>query len=796
MLQNKPNEEITLYNQSDTSYKQADVVLIQLPLWGPFHPPLALGLLKSYLGHNGITCATFDLNAHVHRTRGKKYFDLWHLKHTFTEQFWNRKKMVEFYKDLRPLMLYYMNEIKKLNPKVLGCSVFDSSRLFTEIFLEDFKKQFPESNCKHLLGGPGVAHFMKNTDELLSYDHIDAVCQDEGENAIVDYVNAIKSNSEVPVAGMVYKKDGKILQGPPSMYKGKLDTLPFPDFDGSNLQHYVSRSLPTYGSRGCVNKCNYCSAIGFMTNKRYPFRLRSGQRMFDEVVYFKKKYPELEEIRFSSNIDNGKISALEEFSDLMIDSGLNKDITWSMESSVIRKEMRKPLYEKLRKAGCNFICYGLESPTKRLLKKVGKTLAVQDGVDFNAILSEGKAAGIDIVINIMTGLPGETDEDIDYLLKFITDNRKSLVQVNPAIEFCQYYPGSIGNANPDSIGVDLSKGTLFWDSKDGTNTYLKRMERFEKVTKLAQKLKISVFFEVEELVDKHIKLFEYYYVSYEVSKDAKNIENAKIQYNKIDKKDLTEEIKGKYIHITTGDRSALDAFIAEKNKNNVAKLEDFLLYKDSLEKSFVSEPLSNYINDFVDVKPYAREWDIAKWKTNVRKVFLAVSGYYKIEKLINHILLSIGKIDKTLVSVSDLSMDEKDKFNTLKKSFEGIDLLINNTDKSMNNSLSKLIKKINKTSYYHEKINKMLNLFVKAFRIIENNNSDLNNKIDSIVAELTRLLNSTDKNENKIFSNLGIESHIVAYYNRIVGYRNTERGMAMLHSVITLMIKKMQEMKS
>ena len=199
------------YNKVIDNRGRYDVVLIQLPLWGPFHPPLALGLLKSYLEHNGITCKTFDLNSHVHRTRGKKYFDLWHLKHTFTEQFWNRKKMVAFYKDFRPLMLYYMNEIKKLNPKVLGCSVFDSSRLFTEIFLEDFKKQFPESECKHLLGGPGVAHFMKNTDELLSYDHSDAVCQDEGENAIVDYVNALKSNNGMPVAGMVYKKDGKIL---------------------------------------------------------------------------------------------------------------------------------------------------------------------------------------------------------------------------------------------------------------------------------------------------------------------------------------------------------------------------------------------------------------------------------------------------------------------------------------------------------------------------------------------------------------------------------------------------------
>ena len=43
----------------------------------------------------------------------------------------------------------------------------------------------------------------------------------------------------------------------------------------------------------------------------------------------------------------------------------------------------------------------------------------------------------------------------------------------------------------------------------------------------------------------------------------------------------------------------------------------------------------------------------------------------------------------------------------------------------MNNFFSGFIKKINKTSYYHEKINKMLNLFVKAFRIIDDDKSDL-----------------------------------------------------------------------
>ncbi len=41
-----------------------------------------------------------------------------------------------------------------------------------------------------------------------------------------------------------------------------------------------------------------------------------------------------------------------------------------------------------------------------------------------------------------------------------------------------------------------------------------------------------------------------------------------------------------------------------------------------------------------------------------------------------------------------------------------------------------------------------------------------------------------------------IETRIFAFYNRVVGYRNTSRGIAMLHSIIELTIKKMVATKS
>ena len=135
--------------------------------------------------------------------------------------------------------------------------------------------------------------------------------------------------------------------------------------------------------------------------------------------------------------------------------------------------------------------------------------------------------------------------------------------VNPSIQFCEYYPGSSGHAKPEAIkgggGVDLTKGDLMWESKDGKNNYLVRMDRFERFTKKLKQLKVDNFFQIDEITDKPQRLFEYYYKS-------NDSQNAEIQYKKIVKSALTEELKAKYIHSSTGDRSVLNEYI-ENNKN-------------------------------------------------------------------------------------------------------------------------------------------------------------------------------------------------------------------------------------
>jgi len=586
-----------------------DIVLLQLPIWGVGCPPLGLASLKSYLEQNNISCKVFDINAHAYCLRGKKYYEYWRVAngYYFSE---DREKMVEYYVDNRALFLYYMNEIRKLDAKIVGCSCQNSSIILTRIFLEDLRNNIPHFN--HILGGPEVAACMRNTDELLSTGYIDAVNLDEGEISLVNYFRCLEEGVGEPVAGVVYKKQDTIIRGGPTVLVQNLNKLPFPDFTDFNLKHYFNlNSLPSYTSRGCINKCIYCTARNYMKK----FRFRTAQRIFDEIKYLKERHPEINFIRMADNISNSNIKQLEAFCDLMIDSKLG--IKWDLENAVIRKEMRTPLYKKLKKAGCTLIGYGVENPSKELMYKVGKLLCRD--ADIARVLKEGKKAGIYISINIMFGLPGETDEDFNYLMEFLKNNRRAFNMVNPALAFCEFYPGSDGHENPEKYGIDLSKGHLFWESTDETNTYLTRMKRFELFCKKAKKYKLDNLFNIQELPNKHQLLFEYYFAS-------KEYEKAKEEYSKINPDDVTNKLNRIYCAIKNGDFTNVN--------ETTGPIHDVLQYADTFEETFFMTSLVENLKNMENAEIY-ENLSQKSWKRKLRSFIPRLVGFDVIDKKIN-----------------------------------------------------------------------------------------------------------------------------------------------------------------
>jgi len=612
-----------------------DIVLLQLPIWGVGCPSLGLALLKSYLAQNGIKAKIIDINAHLYSIRGKKYADYWDIAHGY-DYCTSQDKMLEFYRDHRAIFLYYIDQIRQLNPKVVGCACFTASLELTKIFLQDLRVFFPQ--FKHIIGGPEVAWFMHNTDELISKDYIDAVCLDEGEISFVEYFRAVLENKGKSVPGVVYKRYGEVIPAAPRAYVKELDRLPFPDFSDFNLKYYVnSHVLPTYATRGCINGCIYCSARNYMK----PYRFRSGKRIFEEVKYLKSRYPDLRYVRMADNISNGNIKELEIFCDLMIEAKLG--IKWNLENAVIRKEMRTPLYRKLKRAGCTLLGYGMETPCAHLLKKVGKVLSKD--VDIAQVLREGKRAGLCISVNVMFGLPGETEEDFDALLLWLKKNKNAFNVINPSIIFCEFYPGCAVFEDPEKYGIDMSKGTLFWETKDKTNTYPIRMQRFERFCRMAKKYGLSNLFYIQELPNKNEMLFKYYFVSKEYDKALE-------YFDAIPPEKRTREINRMHQNIL-----GKEIFEPELRNFDLTKSLD---YKGNFEMTFVATAL----NENLEELEQAALFNIpgSGWKRWLRKkIYLLMErlvGFDLAEKKVNNCYSMMRVIDAKINCL--LSMKAED----------------------------------------------------------------------------------------------------------------------------------------
>ena len=487
--------------------RELDIAMIQPPGWSSQNPPLGLALIKSYLSESGFSVKNFDLNISLYNLRCGVYLNAWELSNGYYT--WGNESYVKGMFDA------YSNEIMNFiytvlssRPKVIGMSVHWSSMISVRLLAKKFKQYSPDT--KIVFGGPQVAYYTHEWRDLLKSKEADAIIFGEGEESLRNYLKflSLSSPDTNPIKGVAYLGHEKeVIDGGTRGLIKSLDSIPFADFSDFDLNLYAGHNvIPTYFSRGCINNCCYCTE-----NKFFPyFRNRSGKRLFDEVIHQLHLYPKTEYFRMHDSVSNGNIKELELFCDLLIENKLR--VGFDLENAVIRKEMDVRLYKKLKAAGCTLIGYGLETPSKTLLKHVGKTACLD--ADFEKVVRDGVRNKMTIGINMMFGLPGEKDDDFQEQLLFIKKLRRfrKRVIINPALNFCYFPEGCEAHSNPGKFDVDLTNGELYWESKDSRNTFIRRLAKFEEFCVAAENLGYKNIFGVKENVNKNALLGRYYLI--------------------------------------------------------------------------------------------------------------------------------------------------------------------------------------------------------------------------------------------------------------------------------------------
>jgi radical SAM superfamily enzyme YgiQ (UPF0313 family) len=251
------------------------------------------------------------------------------------------------------------------------------------------------------------------------------------ENILPELVTKLSANGSIEtlkdIPGLIYKKDSDWKRTPPTKFIQNLDELPKPAFDLMEMDRYRFHILWT--SRGCPFPCTFCS-----TNRIYKkeYRSMSPERivkdMEDATNNFGKKIFWIVDDLFIYR--NERINSI---CNEILERSLN--FKWCVTAGSRPHNLNKPLLEKMKKAGCIQIGFGVESGNAEVLRGLNKGFTLED-VRKNVNLV--KEVGIPIQFYFMIGNPGDTLQTIEDTLKFVWEIRPENIIFFPAVP----YPGS------------------------------------------------------------------------------------------------------------------------------------------------------------------------------------------------------------------------------------------------------------------------------------------------------------------------------------------------------------------
>jgi anaerobic magnesium-protoporphyrin IX monomethyl ester cyclase len=262
--------------------------------------------------------------------------------------------------------------------------------------------------------------------ECIRNPEVDIVCCAEGEITMLHVVRALENGHSLDnVEGIVFKKkDGQVVQTPPRAFIEDLDQMPLPAYHLFEMESYICaehtsdftgkkhRCLELSTSRGCPYQCIFCHS--FFGKK---FRGRSPQHVVDEILMLCSKY-QVSEFVIWDDTFTMDIQRAKDICDLIIKSGVK--IALQLRGGVRVEHMDEALMSKLRDAGVEIMCVGIESAVWRIQKMIKKNLKIEKVEEFLKLANKYRLTTIGL---IMLGFPGESLEEIKESIRWAKNSQ-------------------------------------------------------------------------------------------------------------------------------------------------------------------------------------------------------------------------------------------------------------------------------------------------------------------------------------------------------------------------------------
>jgi anaerobic magnesium-protoporphyrin IX monomethyl ester cyclase len=246
----------------------------------------------------------------------------------------------------------------------------------------------------------GGVHMSIYPRETLSFDSVDFGIVGEGEETIVEFIEALETGQSYEnIEGLCYKKsDGSVSVGAARIVQD-ITSLPFPSYHLMPMDRYSSIIGMTpvstmMGSRGCPYQCGFC----FKTPSDKKYRTRSAEDIVNEIEFLKGNY-QVKEIMFYDDIMPPKQA--ENLSNELIQR--NVKIKWQTPERV--NLVNPDLLKLMAKSGCHILRFGVEQGDPEMMAFVEKKTTIDK---VQASFDAARKAGIDTFAYFIVGYVNET----------------------------------------------------------------------------------------------------------------------------------------------------------------------------------------------------------------------------------------------------------------------------------------------------------------------------------------------------------------------------------------------------
>ena len=355
-------------------------------------------------------------------------------------------------------------EIAGLRPKVLAASSLFTQTNASLAILRRVKELAP--GIRTLIGGPNCAG-SAGTALLRGYPQVDAVFFGEGDEGIAQACRALAAGDMDALPYGVVCREKPLPDPLPYAMTRDMNRVPVPDFSDFTRQLAEAMTpelreqlrgpfygpglepiLQVEGSRGCwwgqKHPCSFCALNG----ERNVYRAKTPQRLLSEVKALSRQVG----------------TTLFEMTDNVLSREVVRELPALLEAesaeyrlvAELKTNMKDSELAALRRGGFVAVQAGVENLQDHLLQLMGKGGSAVQNVAF---IKSCMRNGIELMWNLLYGVPGETEDDYEELLALLPKlAHLPPPQIATRITFQRY---SQYFMDPEKYGLELQPNALY-----------------------------------------------------------------------------------------------------------------------------------------------------------------------------------------------------------------------------------------------------------------------------------------------------------------------------------------------